>query len=374
MDLNKNIKEVIDHYNNGVVQIATPYSTGTGFYLSEYDIIVTNEHVVRDNQKVVIASAAFEKQKSNVLYVDPKHDLAFLDAPKEHSMPHIELGKEIELFQGDQVIAVGHPFGLKYTATQGIISNLLDEKNDVRYIQHDAALNPGNSGGPLIHLSGKVIGINTFIIRNGNNIGFSLPISYLIPALEEFAKRNKSLGVRCLSCDNIVFEEKERSKFCSFCGANITMISDLEPYQPTGINKTLEEMLSAMGFDIDLSRQGPNNWQIHQGSAIITVSYHGKTGLIVGDAHLCSLPKENIQEIYTYLLQRNYDLESLTFSVRGKDIVLSLLIYDQYLNVDTGKKLFMHLFEKADYFDDILMEEYGAEKQASHKSAEAYKY
>ena len=80
----------------------------------------------------------------------------------------------------------------------------------------------------------------------------------------------------------------------------------------------------------------------------------------MGDASLCSLPKENINPLYEYLLKQNYEIEGLTFSIKENDIVLSLLIYDRYLNMDTGMKLFKYLFEKADYYDNILVDKYGA--------------
>ena len=119
-------------------------------------------------------------------------------------------------------------------------------------------------------------------------------------------------------------------------------------------------MLKTAGYDVRLARKGPSIWEVEKGSANINISYHEKTGLIVGDAHLCLLPKKNIKPIYKYLLKENFHLEGLTFSIKGRDIILSLLIYDRYLNEETGMELLKHLFERADYYDNILVEEYGA--------------
>ena len=354
------ISKIIDLYKDAVIQIATPYSTGTGFYLSICNLIVTNEHVVRDNKSVVIDGNSIEKQLVNVLFVDPKYDLAFLKVPEEHDMPAIEMGIDPVLKEGDTVVAVGHPYGLKFGATQGIISNLLHKENDINYIQHDAALNPGNSGGPLINRTGQLIGVNTFIIRDGNNIGFSLPSNYLNLTIKEFLKGGYAPGVRCVSCMNIAFESGEVSKYCNHCGSKINTLSDIEVYEPLGINKTIEEMLSRLNYNIELARRGPNNWEILRGSAKITISYHEKTGLIVGDALLCLLPKQNIKRLYEFLLRENYKNESLNFSVRNRDILISLLIYDQYLNTETATEIFNQLFEAADKYDDILVQEFGA--------------
>lgn len=354
------MKEIINLYKKVIVQIATPYSTGTGFYLKDFNLIITNEHVVRGNQEVVINGEGFEKQISKVIFLDVRLDLAFLEAPQSIDAPQVNLFQRETLERGENVIAVGHPFGLKYSATQGIVSNVDQEKNDIVYIQHDAALNPGNSGGPLINTQGEIVGVNTFIIQNGNNVGFSLPVKNLQETIVEFQSFENQIGVRCSSCTNLVFEKTIDNGYCPHCGAKVQLPSQVEEYEALGVSKTIEELLGKMGHNVGLSRIGPNNWEIIKGSATINISYHEKTGLIMGDASLCLLPKENIKPLYEYLLKQNYEIEGLTFSIRENDIVLSLLIYDRYLNMDTGTKLFEHLFQKADDYDNILVEEYGA--------------
>ncbi len=354
------MEQIVDLFKDVVIQIATPYSTGTGFYISDFDVIVSNEHVVRDNKEVALDGRMFEKQIRRVIYVDPKFDIAFIEAPKELASLHVPLEKMEGLSEGNQVIAIGHPFGLKYTVTKGIISNLVHEHLGTTYIQHDAAINPGNSGGPLLNLDGQIIGINTFIIRDGNNIGFSLPVRYLIDTLNAFAKGQNQPGVRCNSCLNIVFEGHVHEGYCPHCGSKITMIKNIESYEAIGISKMIEEMLSELEFDVALSRRGPKNWEITHGSAKINIAYNAKNGLNICDAFLCELPSEGINEIYIYLLRQNYLLEGFSFSIKDQDIILSLLIFDQYLNQETGIKLFRELFEKADYYDNILVENYGA--------------
>lgn len=353
--------EIIDSFRDLVIQIATPYSTGTGFLLPNEGIIVTNEHVIRDNKKVVVKGASLEKTIVKVMYSDPKYDLAFLDLSHlKLQEREISLEGNENLVEGDSVIAIGHPFGLKYTATEGIISNMRHAEEGINFIQHDAALNPGNSGGPLLNTEGQIIGVNTFIIKNGNNIGFSLPVKYLKDTLDIFVSKGKKESIRCNSCLNIIADTEIENSYCIHCGSKIIRISDIEAYEPVGVNKTIESMLESAGYDIDLSRRGPNQWHIKKGSANINVSYHTKSGLIIGDAYLGLLPSTNIKPLYTYLLKENHELEGLTLSVKGQDIILSLLIYDQYLNVSSALNLFSHLFEAADYYDNILVEKYGA--------------
>lgn len=358
------MNDVIDLYRKVVIQIATPYSTGgTGFYLKEANLIITNEHVVRGNRVVVVEGESLSKRLVRVIYTDPKYDLAFLEVEDQLELPIINLGSSDQVTEGDQILAIGHPFGLKYTATQGIVSSTIHEQQGILYIQHDAALNPGNSGGPLVNTEGKIVGVNTFIIKDGNNIGFSLPSNYLKDTLASFLEGvngKLQIGSRCHSCSNLVFEKTIEAGYCPHCGAKIQLPSEVEDYEPIGVAKTIEQLLEKAGHNVQLSRGGPNTWEIKQGSAKINISYYEKTGLITGDAYLCALPKENIKPLYQYLLRQNYEVESLNFSVKGRDIILSLLIYDRYLNLDTGMALFEHLFTKADDYDNILVEQYGA--------------
>lgn len=354
------MKEVIELYKKVVVQIATPYSTGTGFVVKDANLIVTNEHVIRGNATVIIESPLFQRQISKVVYIDQKHDLAFLSAPSIENIPDIDLLDTINVSEGDAVIAVGHPFGLKYTATQGIISNTKHIINSLNYYQHDAALNPGNSGGPLVNKLGQVIGINTFIIQNGNSIGFSLPSTALIQAIDEFLHSGATCGTRCASCTNLVTEKTIEQNYCPSCGSKVALPSSAPEYVPKGVCKTIEEIISKTGNVVALSRLGPNSWQIIHGSAKISISYHEKTGMITGDAFLCKLPKENIKAIYEYLLRQNYELDGLSLSILGQEIVISLVMYDRYLKPETGLKLFNNLLHKADDYDDILIHEFGA--------------
>ncbi len=354
------MRALIEKYKDVLIQIATPFSIGTGFYLKDYNLIVTNEHVVRNNKLVVIEGKGVKRILSKVRYLDPKFDIAFVEVPEQHEFGDVRIQDGRNYKEGDPVVAIGHPFGLKYTATQGIISNTLHQQNDIYYLQHDAALNPGNSGGPLVNKEGHIIGINTFIIQNGQSIGFSLPGHYLKQVLDEFIAGKKELGVRCHSCANIVFEPNPEKKYCPFCGAIINMVSAIQEYEPKGMRLEIEETLKTLDYDVALTRRGPYNWEIDHGSAKIMLSYHEDTGLIAGDAFICTLPKERIKEIYVYLLQQNYHLEGLGFSIQNQDIILSLQVYDHYFKPEAGIELFRSLFEKANQYDDILIKDFGA--------------
>ncbi|NJK83080.1 MAG: YbjN domain-containing protein [Saprospiraceae bacterium] len=164
------------------------------------------------------------------------------------------------------------------------------------------------------------------------------------------------------ACMTIVFESNEPQHDCPNCGAYLLLPSSISAYEPQGVARTIEQVLFETGHSAHLARRGVDKWAIQQGSAKIILTYHEDSGLIMSDAYLCWLPEENKLPLYEFLLLENESMEGLTFSIKPKsrEIVLSLLIFEQYFNVPTGVALFRYLFEKADFFDNILVEEYGA--------------
>ncbi len=356
------MSDFIETYRDVIIQIATPHSTGTGFFLREPGLIVTNHHVVEGNRAVIIEGAKFKKQLAVVRYADRKYDLAFLDGPQNGpELPVVRLGVGKTMRVRDPITAIGHPFGLKFSVKSGIVSNDREIMNNIPYLHIDAALNPGNSGGPLVDNDGDVVGINTFIIRDGDNIGFSLPVSFLNDSLDDFKNAGGDNSCRCPACSNVVSESTVDNGFCSFCGNRVSLPGAAEEYMPTGVPRTIEALITRTGHDVNLSRCGPNCWEINQGSAKINITYHENSGLMTADAILCQLPRENIKPLYEFLLRENQSNETITFSVHEQDILLSLLIYDRYLNEETGMQMLQLLFEKADHYDNILVEKYGGQ-------------
>ncbi len=351
------MENTIDIYKNAIIQIATPWGTGTGFYIAEYNVIVTNRHVIQGTIEPVISGKTLEKTISKVLYTDGVYDLAFLEAPENKKFALIPLGIADVLNEGQQVMAIGHPFGLKFTATQGIISKSKRLWNGTNYIQIDAAINPGNSGGPLINVENEVIGVNTFIVSEGNNLGFALPVNLLKESLEEFKALDRKISTRCTACKNVIAKDDVQDHYCPNCGQKINEFEFADkPYIPSAAGKKIEEIIASLGYDIRLTRTGQNFWNIEKGSAKIKVSYDSRSHYILAWAELCRLPKTNIAQIYEYMLKENYSLEGISFSVINQDIVLTAMrIYDADLVIETGKKLFERLFQKADDYDDALI-------------------
>ena len=355
-------QQIIEQYQKAIIQIATSTGTGTGFYFKEFDLIVTNDHVVDSNAEVSIAGKAFDKAFSRVWYTDRKHDLAFLEAPKNVVLPEIKLGHYEEMKDGDQVVAIGHPYGLNYTATQGVISKVDRIRDGLKFIQIDAAINPGNSGGPLVNKKGEVIGVNSFIIRGGDNLGFALPVNYLREALLMYQPNRGQASTRCFSCGYLVTSANiDSNKYCPSCGTEVKLpeIPEKE-VQPVGAAKTIEEILKELGKDVRLAREGVNSWAVKEGSAKIKITYNAENFFIAGDAYLCQMPADatKIKPLYQFLLQENYRTHNLVLSCVKQNIVLSCIMYDLDMTKETGAAAFRNLFEKADHYDDFLKKEY----------------
>lgn len=363
------VQEIINKFQPVIIQIATPHGTGTGFYVKKENVIITNDHVVKGNSEAVISGKLLQKQMSPVLFNDSKYDVAFLSFPDGVEMPDLRLAAGTEVSDGEKVVAIGHPFGLNYTATEGIVSKAKRLQRGINYIQIDAAINPGNSGGPLVNANAEIVGVNTFIIAGGDNLGFALPVQYLREDLDEYRQYFGTYVLKCPSCSFMITQENIDGEYCPNCGQKVEMPKPQKEgeYKPTGAALTIETILEQLGKDVKLSRRGPYNWEVEEGSAKIYITYN-QDGFIVCDSLLCTLPKTNIAPMYEFLLRENYNLESMMFSVSNQDIILSTFIFDQYLTFETGLETIKRLFKNADKYDSVLIEQYGAQKRVTEEN------
>lgn len=357
------MKDVISSYKDIIVQIHTPGGSGSGFIVKDLNLIVTNRHVIAGNERVVVRGENFRKTMTDVLYSDVVNDIAFLRVPEGFDAPHSIKISENPVTAGENIIAIGHPMGLRFTATQGIVSKAERKFNNVDYIQVDAAINPGNSGGPLINEAGEVVGVNTFIYRDGESLGFALPSIQLNAILREYdEKGGAERSAKCHSCRNIVTKSTLEDGYCPHCGTKFDLSEfESKPYQPEGVSATMENILTKIGKNVELSRVGKLGWDVEEGSALVRITYNPENRFVYCDATLGSLPKENIGPLYEYLLKENYTLDSLTFCVDRQNIVLGTIVYDEDLNEETGTIILDELFKKADEYDNYLADNYGME-------------
>ena len=174
----------------------TQRSLGTGFIIDAKGLVITNDHVVKnaDKIKVKMAGRSGKEYTATVKGRDPQTDIALLQIDSNETFPFLAFGNSDELRVGDWVVAIGNPFGLGHTVTQGIISakgRIIGAGRYDNFLQTDAAINPGNSGGPLLNLNGEVVGINTAIVASGQGIGFAIPIALAKDVIDQLQKTGK---------------------------------------------------------------------------------------------------------------------------------------------------------------------------------------
>jgi len=165
-------------------------SLGSGFLVDAKGYILTNEHVVMGGSDIKVTLSGGQTYPAKLMGTAPEADLALLKIEAKETLPTLELGHSDDLMIGEPVIAVGNPFGLSNTVSVGVLSATGRTINAGRrrfadFLQIDAPINPGNSGGPLLNIYGQVIGINTAIIRDAQNIGFAIPINRAKRVMEQ---------------------------------------------------------------------------------------------------------------------------------------------------------------------------------------------
>ncbi|MGB3865224.1 MAG: Do family serine endopeptidase [Xanthobacteraceae bacterium] len=239
-------------------------SLGSGFIISTDGYVVTNNHVIADADEVNVILNDGSKARADVIGVDKKTDLALLKFKPEKPLTAVKFGDSDALRLGEWVIAIGNPFSLGGTVTAGIVSARNRDINSGpydSYIQTDAAINRGNSGGPLFNLNGEVVGVNTAIISPSGGsigIGFAVPsktVAVVIDQLREFKEvRRGWLGVRI---QQVTDEIADSLSIKPARGALVAGVDDKGPAKPAGIEPG-DVIVKFNGRDIkepkDLSR------------------------------------------------------------------------------------------------------------------------
>ena len=246
----------------GTPQERKSSALGSGFIIDEKGIVVTNNHVIQDAEDIIVRVNGDKEFKAKVIGADPLSDIAVLQLDTKEKFVPAKFGDSDKARIGDWVIAIGNPFGLGGTVTSGIISARnrsigLSRYED--YIQTDASINSGNSGGPLFDMNGDVIGINTAILgRSGSiGIGFSIPSNsakIVIDQLIEFGETKRGwLGVRI---QDVTKEIADVEKLDKPRGALVASVAENSPSAKAGI-KAGDIILEFNGVKINQMKELP---------------------------------------------------------------------------------------------------------------------
>jgi S1-C subfamily serine protease len=206
----KTFTEIFRETSPSVVQIFSvaidPFSltdrvqlgTGSGIVIDDDGNILTNAHVVHGTSETLVSTGEIAMREAKVIGADPVSDLAVIRlTDQEISLPKASFGNSDEIEIGDEVLAVGFPFGMGTTATRGIVSGLgkvvpfSTMSWLTPFLQTDAAINPGNSGGPLVNRCGEVIGVNTLSAAKGQNFNFALPVNLVLELIPQLVEQGR---------------------------------------------------------------------------------------------------------------------------------------------------------------------------------------
>ncbi len=320
--------EMFKDFENQQPKERKAFALGSGFIIEENGIVITNNHVIANAEDIVVRVAEKE-YKAKLIGADPYMDIAVLKMETKEKFTTVKFGDSDKARVGDWAVAIGNPFGLGGTVTAGIISARNRDINLTRYddfIQTDASINQGNSGGPLFNLKGDVIGINTAILGQSGSIGigFAIPAnaaSNVIDQLIEFGETKRGwLGVRI---QEVTKEIAEVEKLKKPVGALVASVGQGSPADKAGI-KAGDIILEFDGKKIDTMRTLPRvvaNTQV--GKSVQLKIWRNKKSiskrLILGRLE----SSEEFKEKKTKVVKKEIEIKTLKISVRDitvKDI------------------------------------------------------
>ena len=227
-------------FGEGEIEEFDAQSLGSGFIISQDGFIISNNHVVRNADEVIVRLSDRREYKARVVGTDEPSDVALLKIDAD-GLPAVRLGTGYELKVGEWVLAIGSPFGFDHSVTAGIVSakgRSLPRENYVPFIQTDVAINPGNSGGPLFNLEGEVVGVNSQIFsRTGGFMGlsFAIPIDVAMDVADQLRDKGRvSRGWLGVLIQDVTLELAESFGMVKPQGALVAKVLDGSPAERAG--------------------------------------------------------------------------------------------------------------------------------------------
>ncbi len=352
-----------------VVGILTGSGAGTGWLAAYTGLIVTNVHVVGYARQVKVRFEGYPDQDGRVIYVDTTNDIAFvLAAAVPPGLTPLGMASGLNAPVGSAVYALGHPLGLDFTLTKGVISATQRELRGVRYLQTDAALNPGNSGGPLLDELGRVIGVDTWVRADGQNLGFAVPSETFVRSVQAYAQvphaQASTLEPKwlCPDCNAPIEVQQDR---CMACGRGVPFRrGDVVQSAFSGFPQTerlVGRIITRLGFSPNETMVDRGFWRLPQadGEVLLYASEGARTVDFV--APLVSLPKEGDFEAFLrFLLSANDQATgNCKLAIAEDCVTLSLAEPVDFLNPNETATALQRLLSQAARLRGVLAQHFG---------------
>lgn len=342
-----------------VYKVTHAGGSGSCFYLKSHDLFVTNYHVVSGFHEVAIHDNDRNPYLARVVLVNPTLDIALMVAEGDFSqLPELSLAADDALKIGGKVSVAGYPYGMPFTVTEGSVSSPKQLMDGKYYIQTDAAVNPGNSGGPIFNENSEVVGVTVSKFSNADNMGFGIRVEALRKLLEAVGDMDRScFQVQCDSCDGLIAGEED---FCPSCGEKLPEGIFAEREQ-SPLAVFCERAIEEMGVNPVLARDGYDSWTFHKGSSEIRIFVYDNTYLFaVSPINL--LPKKEVEPVLDYMLSE--DFTPYKMGIEGRQIYLAYRIHLSDLtevSEDEIRRNLVNLALRADEMDNQMVERFGCE-------------
>ena len=339
-----------------ICQINHASGSGSCFYLKRYGVFVTNYHVVEGYREVAIRDRDHASFPGRVVLVNPVLDIALLSAEGDFSAyPELYLAEE-EVSIGQRIYVAGYPFGMPFTVTEGTVSSPKQLMNNGYYIQTDAAVNPGNSGGAMLNEKGEVVAITVSKLTNADNMGFGIPVASLKTLLAGIGNLDRDVfQVQCSSCDEFITTEEE---YCPYCGEQLP-VHVFEERSLTRLARFCEDAIRDMGVNPILARIGYESWKFHKGSSEIRLFVYQRSYLYC-TSPVNILPKKNLEPVLTFLLDDS--IRPYQWGLDGNRIILSYRVHISDIFSEFADEIQQNLVRmafRADELDNYLVDVYG---------------
>lgn len=340
-----------------VYKVTHAGGSGSCFYLKSHDLFVTNYHVVSGFHEVAIHDNDRNPYLARVVLVNPALDIALMVADGDFSqLPELSLAADDALEIGGKVSVAGYPYGMPFTVTEGSVSSPKQLMDGKYYIQTDAAVNPGNSGGPIFNENNEVVGVTVSKFSNADNMGFGIRVEALRKLLEVVDDMDRScFQVQCDSCDGLIAGEED---FYPSCGEKLPEGIFAERQQ-SPLAVFCEQAIEEMGVNPVLARDGYDSWTFHKGSSEIRIFVYDNTYLFaVSPINL--LPKKEVEPVLDYMLSE--DFTPYKMGIEGRQIYLAYRIHLSDLteaSEDEIRRNLVNLALRADEMDNKMVERFG---------------
>lgn len=349
-----------------IVGIRAGAGTGTG-WVGAPNVIVTNHHVVGYLSEIDIKTYDGERMRARVIHADPRNDIAFVVPLEPVELPALELGPSDSVERGEPVVVIGHPRRLSMTVTRGIVSAPMRRMERSVVMQTDAAVNRGNSGGPLLDLHGRVLGTIRFIFNEAQNLSFAVPVHEFAAALRALpSEREVLLGLqpvyRCPVC-NSAYSIEDRG--CRTCGEPIPFsdfsVLSMGTQAFTRAEQSARRLIQRIGFVPERVRIARGIWRLdyRANSVVVVVEPDGRH--VSFNAALARLPERDFEPFYRFLLTANdWSSGPCRLGLAGETVVVSFAEPSEFLNEQEVAGGLTYMLELADRARAVLANQFGA--------------